>query len=97
MNDLAGIMVETANLIFHQDWKRESKFDIDIEESDDDCTGTKTEGNSEVGERRKKRKYQPDKIFVFPSGRSINKWPEDASYLNLRYIGNKFSTKRKTQ
>ena len=35
LEDLAGIIVNTANIIFHQEWKKESEFNVtDVNEED---------------------------------------------------------------
>ena len=80
--DLTGIIVNTANIIFDQNWEKEQcvlddKDQIDtqsdITESDDDEPQA-----DENASTSKRRMSQRDLTYVFPSSRTINRYLEDA-------------------
>ena len=88
-NDLTGIIVNTVNIIFDQNWEKEDDVAAEedeyehiqsdtTEESDDD--EPQPEENSSTSKRRMSKK---DLTYVFPSRRTINRYLEDALYLNM--------------
>lgn len=87
-NDLVGIMIKTANMIFGQDWSaspNDQELEPELSENDTDVESDEDEDEP----RPKKRKsYSGDKLeCVFPSHRTIRRYLEDAAFLNLRYVG----------
>ena len=93
-NDVAGIIIKTANIIFGQNWTRHAL----LEDGEDDFSDSDSETDLEKAAEnaKKRRKSAKDLTKVFPSNRSIDKYLEDASYLNLlmaaEYIVNKDDT-----
>ena len=85
-NDVAGIIIKTANIIFGQKWSCDTLLDDavdDISDSDPEIDGD----NEETGAETKKRcKSSKDLTYTFPSNRSIDRYLEDASYINLLMV-----------
>lgn len=102
--DLVVIIVDTANIIFPLEWKKESNFDensdnaegvseikTEVESSDESDLDDDTKKDQSTG--RKRRRSDLDKTYVFPSRRCLNNWLEDASYLNLRFAADQLINK----
>ena len=92
-NHLCGIAVKMANMVFYQDWSLHSelpdKKDSTVDESDE--SDSEFESDSEVDSSSgaiKRRRSAKDLTYVFPSNRSLDKYLEDASYLNLKMVAN---------
>ena len=83
--DLSGIIVYAANISFEQLWRLpEEPTDEGESENEDEDTL-----EFEVGLRQdtsKGRKCIRDLTCIFPSRRTINRYIEDASYLNLLIV-----------
>lgn len=77
-NDLAGIMVDTSNIVYEQQWVR-GQLSSDNETSSEDEMQSPNE--------KKRRRKKDNNPYRFPSRRTLNKWLEDASYLNLKSAG----------
>ena len=92
--DLIGIIVTTANTIFEQDWKISKKEREETEEDEERDDRGDEERDQEVVESKvsessslpKRRKMLEDYSYVFPAVRSLNRYLEDASYLNLHMV-----------
>ena len=94
--EVCKIMVNVANMIFHQDWEMPEIKDKD-ESTENDKDG-ETDSSSEEDEKqeggicerepyeKKKRKCKKDLTFTLPSRRTIMRYLEDASYMSLRYV-----------
>ena len=84
LRDLSGIIVHVANIIFDQKWKLQNELN---EEGDGEMSDEEeeTEDNPEFV-RPKLRKVNTDLENVFPSRRSLNRYLQDASYMNLRMV-----------
>ena len=93
--EVCKIMVNVANMIFQQDWELpENKDKDESEEKDEIETDYSSEeekneqGNTQEGEQcqQKKRKCKKDLTFTLPSRRTIMRYLEDASFMNLKYV-----------
>ena len=88
-DDLAGIIVNVANTIFGQSWKAKNEFEDDV---DDDYENDDSEekNNASLGDgeclQRKRRRSANDLTYVFPSARCIDKYLQDAAFLNLKAV-----------
>ncbi len=93
--DLAGVMVRTENIIFGQKWVRNANLDL---EDDQDCSDDSedTESVSTPQSNIKRRRSAKDLTYVFPSNRCVDKYLEDASYLNLQMAAKKMLDKYDT-
>ena len=87
--DLSGIIVHVANIIFDQKWKLQDEHN---EESDGEISDgeiyddqDKNDNNLEAS-KPKRRKVNTKLENVFPSRRTLNRYLQDASYLNLRMV-----------
>ena len=78
-NDLSGIMIKTANIIFGQQWELNDETEVDGDDNDDD------DNDCEDQEDMRYRKYDQVKNR-FPSRRTLNAWLEDAAMLNLKFV-----------
>ena len=79
-NDLSGIMIKTANMIFSQQWELNSETDDendDEEDGDDEDTEEDTRDRNAAYDKVKNR---------FPSRRTLNSYLEDGAYLNLKFV-----------
>ena len=84
-NDVAGIIIHSANMVFDQDWYLSSEaesFDDDEDSSDDEEHIVDSAGPS----KKRQGKSCRDLSNVFPSCRCIRMYLEDASYLNLKVV-----------
>ena len=86
-DDIAGIIVNTANIIFDQQWEMEEKRNEYASDDSDD------EEVVEPNTSGKRRKYAKDLTNVFPSRRTINRYLEDASYMNLLMVAEELLNK----
>ena len=84
-NDLVGIILKTANIIFGQSWTRHSQLYDDKSDSEDENEETSENYGKIEGEVCRK-KYEKDLTYVFPSNRTLDRYLEDASYLNLHMV-----------
>ena len=96
-------MVKTANIIFEQNWQlsdagdEEDDIDMKENEEDPDNENSKDENNIIVdvdGKSIKRRRLLQDYSYVFPSRRSLNRYLEDACFLNLRMVGESILNKK---
>ena len=88
---MTGIIVNTANIIFDQNWEMEDSVHVDdnhcemqsdiFDESDEDEPQQHDDAST-----TKRRMSAKDLTYVFPSRRTINRYLEDASYLNLQMV-----------
>jgi hypothetical protein len=92
-NDLAGIMVATANTIFGQCWKIGPSWENDDDEDECESDSDDDTVNDNDGSERKKRRLCSDYRNIFPSRRCLAQYIEDASYLNLRSVAEYLTTK----
>ena len=90
-DDLSGIIVSVANMIFQQEWNESEKAKDDNSETvESDVAGENVpvQSDSDVSSSQpKRRKMLKDYTYVFPSSRSLNRYLEDASLLNLHMVG----------
>ena len=84
LRDLSGIIVHVANIVFDQKWKLQDEVN---EEGDGEMSDEEdiSEDNPDVT-KPKRRKVNRNLENVFPSRRSLNRYLQDASYLNLRMV-----------
>ena len=75
-NDLIGIIVTTANVVFGLNWYTAS----DLEESDNT---SELDNDTPGPDVLKRRRTYNDLIYVFPSPRCIDMYLQDAAFLNL--------------
>ena len=103
-NDIEGICVDFANLVFDQEWKKSTEPDFEdigseSEEEEDDVG--KDAGRSELDTsappKKKRRRVQRDLTHRFPSRPTRRKWLKHGSLLNLRYVAKKIRDKRENQ
>jgi hypothetical protein len=91
-DDVAGIMIKTANIIFGQNWIRKTR----LEDDEDDWSEEETDDTDSEHHNAKRRRSAKDLTNVFPSNRCIDKYLEDAAYMNLKmaaeYLINKDET-----
>ena len=97
-NDLIKIVVSVANDIFDQDWKMEGDWNGEIFSSESESEEEKENSNmkevnpvdekkeSDNSKGKKRSRRRKNKTKLFPSRRSLNKWLEDASYLNMKMV-----------
>lgn len=75
-NDLLGIVMQVANTIFGQSWAVASEA-VETEETDDE--------DSDAQDTSQKRKLKArDLTYVLPSRKTMSRYVEDASFLNLK-------------
>ena len=98
--EVCKIMVNVANIVFHQEWKLlDNKEDKEVKENYNDteinssCEGysedKKLEGgniNETEQSQQKSRKCKKDLTMTLPSRRTILRYLEDASYMSLKYV-----------
>ena len=76
-DDLSGIIVSIANMIFQQEWNESEKAKDDNSETvESDVAGENVpvQSDSDVSSSQpKRRKMLKDYTHVFPSSRSLNK------------------------
>ena len=93
--DLAGITIHTANIIFGQNWEQDN-VDLDdkyVISSDRETNRDRNDDGPEpdtpdIPSTSKWQRSRRDLTYVFPSRRTINRYLEDASYLNLHMVAN---------
>lgn len=73
--DVTGIIIKTANIIFGQHWSESAELSEPDNDSSDDDSDERIE---------KQRRCATDLSYIFPSNRCIDKYLEDATYLNLK-------------
>ena len=83
-NDAVGIILKTANIIFGQKWSRYSQ--LDDRYNDESESEEENEEKSENYGKRHRKIYNKDLTYVFPSNRTLDRYLEDASYLNLHMV-----------
>ena len=99
-NDLEGIAVDFANMVFHQNWKKST--DDEFSEQDEDYASdeelTKTTllkpSQSTSEPPKKKRRVKSDLTYVFPSRATRRKWLKEGALLNLKYVADKIIHKK---
>lgn len=79
-NDLAGIIVSTANILFGQIWELGPSW------SDTDTASDTDESEDDSEASTKRRRVHWDYRTVFPSRRCIANYLEDATYLHLKMV-----------
>ena len=89
-NDLSGLFVDFANMMFDQKWALSSTLhnseysDSEIE-SEDECHNVNgIPPTPNTSKTRMRQKSAKDLSHIFPSNRCIDRYLEDASYLNLK-------------
>ena len=93
-NDLCGIVVSVANLVFHQRWERHSELEgNDGNDQDDESEFDTDEETTEPSGATKRRRAAKDLTHVFPSNRCLDMYLEDASFLNLKMVADKIINK----
>ena len=104
--DIEGILVDFANLVFDQDWKKSSEPDFTSGyESDDDgddidevdILNTSFIELEEFQTPRKRPRVQSDLTRRFPSRLTRRRWLKHGSLINLKYVANKIRDKRVNQ
>ena len=93
-NDVMGICVVLANMIFVQNWIKENESDV---ESDDD-TGFEEEDNGIPEDETqtptiKRRKLHNNLTYIFPSRSTRRRWLRQGALLNLRYVADQIKGK----
>jgi len=81
VNDLMGIIVSVANGIFDQEWQLTTEDDEDEEERKHDESDETT-----MTAKRRRVNTDIDNDNVFPSRRTLMRYVEDASYMNLKMV-----------
>ena len=98
--EVCKIMVNVANIVFHQDWKlpdskedeeaKDENYDAQTNSSSEDSSeDEKLEGGTIGGPEQyqvKSRKCKKDLTMTLPSRRTIMRYLEDASYMSLKYV-----------
>ena len=85
-----GIIVNTPNIVFGQEWDlpEETSGESNVDnESDDEETAEPIVGTS------KRRMGARDLAYVYPSRRTISRYLEDASYMNLLMVAEELVNK----
>ena len=77
--------MKTANIIFGQSWTRHSQLYDDKSDSEDENEET-LENYGKIEGKVCRKKYEKDLTYVFPSNRTLDRYLEDASYLNLHMV-----------
>ena len=87
--DLRGILLKTANIIFGQEWS-----DTDESQEEEPATDSNVEANDDENNdvqddfKIKRRRISNDLTYVIPTRQCISAWLEDASYMNLKLVAN---------
>lgn len=90
-NEVCKLFENVGNMVFGQCWRVTS----DVEERDEDNSDDDDEDltESENLQQHPKKKTRVDMTFVLPSRRTIMRYLEDASYLNLEYVAQQLLNK----
>ena len=111
-NDIEGLFVDVANMVFDQDWKKgdtkdfnENEFDEDEEvyELQEESVSQKRhtivdeEGNNVETPPRKRRRVQADLTNHFPTRATRRRYLKHGALLNLRHVGQKILKKSQDQ
>ena len=83
-NDVLGICVDLANMVFGQSWKKEREKE-ETKSDDEDVVrgkeGKMQDFEEDFGDKR-------DLTYVFPSRKTRRRWLKHAAILNLRHVAN---------
>ena len=102
-NDLEGLLVDFANMVFKQNWIKSTDAEFTEEDpeylSDEELSKTSEYVNSNKNSEppKKKRKVKSDLKFVFPSRETRRKYLKEAALLNLRFVADKIVHKKDNQ
>ena len=107
-NDIEGLFVDVANMVFDQDWKKGESKDFNDNEFEDeeersslkrqlpkDVNGNNP--NEEEIHLKKRRRVQNDLTNYFPSRATRRRWLKQGALLNLRHVGQKILRKSQDQ
>ena len=88
-------MVNTANMVFHQNWKLSKEKVQDKEEEARDTEEEREENEDENKEKsdEESTSEKVDRSLTFPARSTIRNWLEDASYLNLKHVADHIMNK----
>ena len=99
-NDLEGIIVDIANMIFDQSWVKCDQGTFHVEDtnsdSEDDIDSNKRKidhCDENVGVEKKKRRVKANINCSFPSRKTRRDYLRQGAILNLRYLGRKIASK----
>ena len=98
-NDLEGMLVDFANMIFHQDWKKSTDHEFPEQDedysSDEELNKTTLQKPSQSTSEppKKRRRVKKDLTYVFPSRATRRKWLKEGALLNLKYVADKITHK----
>ena len=82
-NDIEGIFVDIANMVFGQNWRKSGSVSLgDEEESDDENVD---DGEDEPPQKKRRNIDN----YTFPSRQARRKWLRHGAILNLKYVSDR--------
>ena len=86
-NDVQGLCVDLANMVFGQHWVKDTEGGIDDEEYYESEPESEEDTQLDSAPKKKKKKHaQKDLTYTFPCRSTRRRWLRQGALLNLRYV-----------